>query len=466
RTKSEQTQTSFPDLVEDDDISTADDDRIDENLADETDSQYSTEYEVDENNNEHLQAEEETSTSEEEEEIEEEEENAESNNEEQQLITTTDALDEKEIIKIHQLLKKTRKIVTCIRKSSNIDAYVRAQAKIIQIQDPIIIDENDEPPTNSNIKITIGGLVIDFHVRWNSTYLMIKRFIDHRTIINQITASPDRIAGLKTKKIKQMKKFEFSHENWNRLMDLEHVLRPFLEATEILSGRKYQTLSLGFIIKKSLKHFLSREVDGQTIQNIFKRQLLKKLKHYFEETVSYEEKTRALIASYLHPLSYKLMSKEDKRSAEESIILILETTASSVTSSITIINNSTAAPSTPQKKMSKMDRFLINCDYQSETSLEQATTIKEMTIREEIARYISTIEHDTKFDKYWRENEQILKRLAALVREYNITPATSVASESSFSVAGYIQRKQRASLAPSTLKYLMFLHDKLVQGNN
>jgi hypothetical protein len=36
-------------------------------------------------------------------------------------------------------------------------------------------------------------------------------------------------------------------------------------------------------------------------------------------------------------------------------------------------------------------------------------------------------------------------------------PATSVASESAFSVAGYVMRKNRCSLAASTLKKTMIL---------
>ena len=36
--------------------------------------------------------------------------------------------------------------------------------------------------------------------------------------------------------------------------------------------------------------------------------------------------------------------------------------------------------------------------------------------------------------------------------KFNIIPATSVASESSFSIAGFIQRKQRSSMSSEMLK--------------
>jgi hypothetical protein len=49
--------------------------------------------------------------------------------------------------------------------------------------------------------------------------------------------------------------------------------------------------------------------------------------------------------------------------------------------------------------------------------------------------------------------------LARLVRHYCIMPMTSVASESAFSMAGYIQRKHRSSLSATTLRYSMLLRN-------
>ena len=53
-----------------------------------------------------------------------------------------------------------------------------------------------------------------------------------------------------------------------------------------------------------------------------------------------------------------------------------------------------------------------------------------------------------------------LPHLAALVRAYNIQPASSVASESLFSIAGYVPWKQRSSLTANTLCCSMVLRDR------
>ena len=52
--------------------------------------------------------------------------------------------------------------------------------------------------------------------------------------------------------------------------------------------------------------------------------------------------------------------------------------------------------------------------------------------------------------------------LSKLVRNYCITHASSVPSDSAFSMANYIQRKQRSSLSSKQLRYQMLLKDKLV----
>ncbi|CAF4594516.1 unnamed protein product [Didymodactylos carnosus] len=50
--------------------------------------------------------------------------------------------------------------------------------------------------------------------------------------------------------------------------------------------------------------------------------------------------------------------------------------------------------------------------------------------------------------------------LSSLIQRFLSTPATSVASESCFSIASYLHRKQRSSLSPSNLAYTVFLKEK------
>jgi len=62
---------------------------------------------------------------------------------------------------------------------------------------------------------------------------------------------------------------------------------------------------------------------------------------------------------------------------------------------------------------------------------------------------------------FWQQHQSELKHLSKLSYDYLCTPATSVASESAFSTASYLLRKQRSRLTPENLSYSMFLKDKL-----
>ena len=57
----------------------------------------------------------------------------------------------------------------------------------------------------------------------------------------------------------------------------------------------------------------------------------------------------------------------------------------------------------------------------------------------------------------------MLTKLSATIKAINIICATSCPSEAAFSVAGYIQRKNRSRLSSKNLRYSMMLkeHEKI-----
>jgi hypothetical protein len=94
-------------------------------------------------------------------------------------------------------------------------------------------------------------------------------------------------------------------------------------------------------------------------------------------------------------------------------------------------------------------------DYNFNTKTDNRKTL---TIKEEIKQYNSLVgKCSSKFDVFWSKFANDLPKLSKLVRKYNTILATSVPSESAFSVANYIQRKHRASLSASSLRFCMVL---------
>ena len=87
---------------------------------------------------------------------------------------------------------------------------------------------------------------------------------------------------------------------------------------------------------------------------------------------------------------------------------------------------------------------------------------KTFTIKEELAYYLSTKnESSSDICVYWREKAHKLPMLSSLVKKYCIISASSVPSESAFSIANYVERKERSSLSAETLKYSMMLREKI-----
>jgi len=62
---------------------------------------------------------------------------------------------------------------------------------------------------------------------------------------------------------------------------------------------------------------------------------------------------------------------------------------------------------------------------------------------------------------FWNLHGQKLKFLSTLARKQLIVPSTSVPSESTFSVASYLGRKETSRLTPENLSTLVFLKDKV-----
>lgn len=46
----------------------------------------------------------------------------------------------------------------------------------------------------------VVNLILDFHVRWNTTYLLLERFLKFKDIIKTMTLAPDKIDGINKKK--------------------------------------------------------------------------------------------------------------------------------------------------------------------------------------------------------------------------------------------------------------------------
>ena len=203
-----------------------------------------------------------------------------------QLLSSSDELKNK----IYQLFKRTRKLISMIHKSSILTGFVRDEARRKQIG---VTSSGD---SNTGKKIKISELVKDFHVRWNSTYLMLTRVLTVQQIVNDITYSPQAGIGLKIKQIKKLRSLVNTHLDWELLQSLANVLSPFFLATLCMSGRRYPTLALSYWIEKNLRAYLSTRMPEAPMENALRRLLLTRFDFYFTSKISTEQKDGKLVS--------------------------------------------------------------------------------------------------------------------------------------------------------------------------
>jgi hypothetical protein len=102
----------------------------------------------------------------------------------------------------------------------------------------------------------------------------------------------------------------------------------------------------------------------------------------------------------------------------------------------------------------RLDEFEKICGNQNKFHRALYTEVIDTSSQEQILLFKSAIQKlpiDYEFRKFWYENKFKFSRLVEVVKKYSIIPASSVASESAFSEANYIQRKERASLSSKNL---------------
>ena len=126
----------------------------------------------------------------------------------------------------------------------------------------------------------------------------------------------------------------------------------------------------------------------------------------------------------------------------------------------------------PSKK-SRIDQFLESITDpidQSSRTAKPSTTHTALIIEEFrnyklfAARYV--IDGGSDALLFWRTNQNLLPLLSALAKKYLASPASSVPSESAFSVSANYGRKQRARLLPENLAMSVYLHDKFTSDSS
>ncbi|CAF2116919.1 unnamed protein product [Rotaria magnacalcarata] len=351
------------------------------------------------------------------------------------------------------VIKKCRGLVSMIKRSTIITLYFDTERK------------------QANIK---RNLCYDVKSRWNSTFSMIDSFLVLRQLIQKLFSYKHQLT-IQPKQVKKLADYELTSDDWNVLLVLHSILKPFYHATKVMSGRQYPSIGLAFYLLTRLKNFLQQnDRKESSMEKRLKQLLLKQLLHYFE---SDDEQMELLkLHSYFDPAGFSTFTESEKRSVEQNIKQMVTDGACqssiSVTNTLSISPTTTNSPNTTNStgnlNKSAIDMFNesigdINYEDSRRGENTRATIVNEF---QNYRKYATQFNLKHKPDAtsaiiFWRTYGDTFSILKGLAKKMLSTPATSVPSESCFSLSSSLGRKERARLTGDNLSSSVFLKDKI-----
>ena len=155
----------------------------------------------------------------------------------------------------------------------------------------------------------------------------------------------------------------------------------------------------------------------------------------------------------MDPTTFKYLSAEEIKIIEKDITQMFKNTDASQRQDTQQFEPNIVRD---QKKINYIDSFASK--YALSASKVNLTQPDDKRIQTELQYYKKDVaDNELSFSIFWKKNCSKFPQLASAVRRYFIIPASSVAAESAFSEANFIQRKERSSLSSKNLRYSLIL---------
>ena len=317
-------------------------------------------------------------------------------------------------------------------------------------------------------------LKMEVATRWNSTFKMMERLVEQKDALSLVLSSTENAINL-------------TPYEWRTAADYCKTLKPFEEATTLMSGSTYPTVSmvipvLNILLKKlrdstdelkDLKLALAAGLNSQWPQyerdTVFATASL--VDPRFKRLAFSSDDTFKKVVSEVSQRMERLLYLADTSVACESMAGGSTTTStqesqddSSDTArahSIICMNPSSSQSSAWSCSLWSTFRDMV-AEQLASTASHTGTSYKERVERE-LQMYLNESviapEHDI-FD-WWSSNSARFPVVAKVARMYLAIPATSVPSEQLFSTAGLIISEHRNRLKPGDAEQLVFLAKNL-----
>ena len=138
---------------------------------------------------------------------------------------------------VNTLLRKCRGLISFIKRSTILTAYVASARR------------------NFSIK---RNLSINVCTRWNSTFYLIDSFIVSCDVVERLFKSKHRLQ-IKQHHLDRLPNLELTSDDWIMLSQLHGISQPFFHATRAMSRCPYPTISFTYYLIVCLKILLQNQ---------------------------------------------------------------------------------------------------------------------------------------------------------------------------------------------------------------
>ena len=295
--------------------------------------------------------------------------------------------------------------------------------------------------------------------RWGSTYEMLARFTEQQQAVCAVLLEDggDRILMP-------------SSNEFAVIEELVDILKPFNDATEILSGDLYPTLG---IVQPVFHQFLSEILVSKPED----RDIVKKIKDAIRQNLStrYQDEeiqTILLVAMYLDPRFKKapMLTAEKKASMksyikyELEVYILNDRRQQQQQAEVSIVEEMPPSRTEAESrcKRTKLEKFFGDTFQNSSDELGTTETAESELQKYELEDALSLDSKEPLL--WWKEHELNYKFLSILAKQFLCITSTSVPSERLFSSAGNLLSERRSRLSPENVeKLFLYENNKLLK---
>lgn len=279
-------------------------------------------------------------------------------------------------------------------------------------------------------------LSLDVPTRWNSTYDMLKRFIEMKTLVAAILMES-------TSRLEVPRR-----EEMDTLRDALQLMEPVKDAVVIISGEKYATGSLAIPILNCVQNSIDETFPTTVVGEQLKEALTKSVKNRFR---CIEDNEVLAISTLLDPRFKKVHFKSRIKcsTAVGKINGFMKATS----------RNENLKPAEVQGSELVAGKSLWNFHDRLVASKVRSMDETTLSYHAELTTYLDgdLLKRDADPIEYWKTTSDVFPLLSKVALKFANVVSSSVPSERLFSGAGHVVNERRNRLTGDHVNMLVFL---------